>query len=47
MIRGATVLTLDPKIGDLARGDVHVRDGVIVAVAASIAAARTSSTAAA
>jgi cytosine/adenosine deaminase-related metal-dependent hydrolase len=38
VIRGATVLTLDPKIGDLARGDVHVRDGVIVAVAPAIAA---------
>jgi cytosine/adenosine deaminase-related metal-dependent hydrolase len=39
VIRGATVLTMDPKIGDFARGDVHVRDGVIAAVAPSIAAA--------
>jgi 5-methylthioadenosine/S-adenosylhomocysteine deaminase len=39
VIRGATVLTLDPKIGDFAIGDVHVRDGVIVAVAPAIAAA--------
>jgi 5-methylthioadenosine/S-adenosylhomocysteine deaminase len=39
VIRGATVLTLDPKVGDLARGDVHVRDGAIVAVAPAIAAA--------
>ena len=36
MIRGATVLTMDPKIGDLATGDVHVRDGAIVAVAAKV-----------
>jgi len=39
VIRGATVLTLDPKIGDFARGDVHVRDGSIIAVAPAIAAA--------
>lgn len=26
------MLSLDPRIGDLARGDVHVRDGCIVAV---------------
>ena len=33
VVRGATVLTIDPKIGDLERGDVHVRNGTIVAVA--------------
>ncbi len=46
VIRGATVLTMDPNIGDLARGDVHVRDGAIVAVgaAASMRRARASST---
>ena len=38
LVRGATVLSLDPKVGDLAQGDVHIRDGAIVAVAASIAA---------
>jgi cytosine/adenosine deaminase-related metal-dependent hydrolase len=38
VIRGATVLTLDAGIGDFARGDVHVRDGVIVAVALEIPA---------
>ena len=38
VVRGATVLSMDPKIGDLARGDVHVRDGAIVAVAEKIAA---------
>src|SRR5262249_484339 len=32
VIRGATVLSMDPGIGDLASGDVHVRDGAIVAV---------------
>jgi cytosine/adenosine deaminase-related metal-dependent hydrolase len=37
VIRGATVLTMDPKIGDFERGDVHVRNGVIVGVAPQIA----------
>src|SRR3954452_4922958 len=32
VIRNATVLTMDPNIADLPRGDVHVRDGAIVAV---------------
>src|SRR6267378_3697475 len=36
VIRGATVLTMDPKTGDLAHGDVHVRNGAIVAVAEQI-----------
>jgi len=36
VIRGAHVLTMDPKIADLAAGDVHVRDGAIVAVAAKV-----------
>ena len=39
VIRGATVLTMDAGIGDFARGDVHVRDGAIVAVAKEITAA--------
>lgn len=39
VIRGATILTMDAGIGDFARGDVHVRDGAIVAVAKEIAAA--------
>ena len=38
VIRGATVLSIDAAIGDFARGDVHVRDGAIVAVAQEIAA---------
>jgi 5-methylthioadenosine/S-adenosylhomocysteine deaminase len=32
VIRGATVLSMDSRIGDFAVGDVHVRDGAIVAV---------------
>jgi len=36
IIRGATVLTMDPAVPDLAAGDVHVRDGAIVAVAPKI-----------
>ncbi len=38
VIRGATVLTMDAGTGDFARGDVHVRDGAIVAVAKEITA---------
>ena len=38
VIRGANILSMDSAIGDFARGDVHVRDGAIVAVAAEIAA---------
>jgi len=36
IIRDATILTMDPKIADLATGSVHVRNGAIVAVAAAI-----------
>src|SRR5689334_4920651 len=36
VVRGATVLTMDRSIGDLPRGDVHVRDGEIVAIAPQI-----------
>src|SRR5512147_1892406 len=43
VIRGATILTMDAGIGDFARGDVHVRDGAIVAVAAEITAPAASS----
>ncbi len=38
LIRGATVLTMDPAVADLAGGDVHVRDGSIIAVAQRIEA---------
>jgi cytosine/adenosine deaminase-related metal-dependent hydrolase len=36
VVRRAHVISMDDKIGDLTEGDVHVRDGVIVAVAASV-----------
>src|SRR5215207_6412557 len=38
LIRGVTVLTMDPAVPDLAAGDVHVREGAIVAVAPTIEA---------
>jgi 5-methylthioadenosine/S-adenosylhomocysteine deaminase len=38
VIRNAYVLTMDPALGDLARGDVHVRGGDIVAVGTDLAA---------
>ncbi len=38
VVRGAHVLSMDDKIGDLESGDVHVRDGAIVAVAEEIEA---------
>src|SRR5215471_3141555 len=38
LIRGVTVLTMDPAVPDLAAGTVHVRDGAIVAVAPAIEA---------
>ena len=38
VVRGALVLSMDEAIGDLPVGDVHVRDGAIVAVAASVPA---------
>lgn len=38
VIRGAHVLSMDPQVGDFARGAVHVRDGVIAAVAKEVSA---------
>lgn len=38
VIRGATILSMDAGVGDFPRGDVHVRNGAIVAVAKEIAA---------
>src|SRR4051794_38754162 len=38
VVRGATVLTMDPAVPDLAAGDIHVRDGAIVAVARRVEA---------
>ena len=37
LIQGATILTLDPKIGDL-RGDILIEGARIVAIAPSIPA---------
>lgn len=36
LIRGAYVMTLDPGVGDLERGDILVRDGEIAAIAPRI-----------
>src|SRR5262245_60991813 len=36
LIKGGIVLSMDPAIGTLASGDVHVRDGAIVAVASGL-----------
>ncbi len=36
VIRGANVLTMDAGLGDFATGDVHVRNGAIVAVGARV-----------
>jgi 5-methylthioadenosine/S-adenosylhomocysteine deaminase len=36
VVRGATVLSMDEKIGDFPVGDVHIRNGAIIAVAASV-----------
>src|SRR6516162_3347395 len=38
LLRGGHVLSMDNAIGDIASGDVHVRDGVIVAVGTNISA---------
>jgi 5-methylthioadenosine/S-adenosylhomocysteine deaminase len=40
LVRGATVLSMDPFIGDFARGDVWVREGTIAAVAPKIYASK-------
>ena len=32
IVKNAHVLTMDPKLGEIAGGDIHVRDGVIVAL---------------
>jgi cytosine/adenosine deaminase-related metal-dependent hydrolase len=38
LVRGGQVVSVDPTIGELPRGDVHIRDGVIVAVRDGISA---------
>ncbi|MGH3680021.1 MAG: amidohydrolase family protein [Natronosporangium sp.] len=39
IIRGGTILSQDPDIGDLARGDLLIEDGAIAAVAPDLSAA--------
>ena len=36
VVRGAHVLSMDESVGDFASGDVHVRDGEIVGIGASV-----------
>jgi 5-methylthioadenosine/S-adenosylhomocysteine deaminase len=38
IIRGAYVMTMDPALGDITGGDVHVKDGTIVAVGKALKA---------
>ncbi len=38
LIRGGYILSLDDEIGELDRGDVHVKNGEILAVAAEVSA---------
>lgn len=38
VIRNGYVLTMDPRLGDLPQGDVHIRNGAIVAVGKNLAA---------
>jgi cytosine/adenosine deaminase-related metal-dependent hydrolase len=38
IVRGGNVLTMDPTLGDFLGADVHVRDGRIMAVAATVSA---------
>ncbi len=38
VIRSGYVMTMDPTLGDIARGDVHVKNGAIVAVGAGLKA---------
>jgi imidazolonepropionase-like amidohydrolase len=32
VVRNAYIITMDPKLGDIPNGDVHVRNGALVAV---------------
>ncbi|QCI64563.1 amidohydrolase family protein [Phreatobacter stygius] len=38
LIRGATVISMDPAIGDLVRGDILIENGAIRAIGANVAA---------
>lgn len=36
ILSGGTIVTMDARLGDLTKGDIHIRDGAIVAVAPDI-----------
>ena len=38
LIRGASIVSMDPGIGDIPQGDIHIRNGQIVAIGAAIEA---------
>ena len=38
IIKNAHVITMDPKLGEISGGDIHVRDGAIVAVGQNLSA---------
>jgi 5-methylthioadenosine/S-adenosylhomocysteine deaminase len=38
VVRKAYVVTMDPKLGDIPRGDVHVRNGALIAVGPNLTA---------
>jgi len=38
IVKNAHVLTMDPKLGEISGGDIHVRDGAIVAVGRNLSA---------
>ena len=38
VIRNAYVMTMDPQLGDIPNGSVHVRDGAVAAVGADVSA---------
>src|SRR5205807_8422327 len=38
VVRNAYVLTMDPKLGNIPRGDVHVHNGMLVAAGPKLAA---------
>jgi 5-methylthioadenosine/S-adenosylhomocysteine deaminase len=38
IVKNAHVLTMDPKLGEVSGGDIHVRDGAIVAVGRNLSA---------
>jgi cytosine/adenosine deaminase-related metal-dependent hydrolase len=37
VVRNAYVMTMDPKLGDIPRGDVHVRNGALVGIGSNLA----------